>query len=121
DVFDVGTGHFDDLADQRVAVGVRAGRRQGEQGIAGSDFGAVDDFGFFHDADAEAGQVVVFAFVHARHFSGFAAHQGAAGQFAAGTDAGHDLGRGFDVEFAGGVVVEEEQRLGAAHHQVVDA
>ena len=32
DVFDVGTGHFDDLADQRVAVGVRARGRQGEQG-----------------------------------------------------------------------------------------
>ena len=30
-VFDVGTGHFDDLADQRVTVGVRAGRWQGEQ------------------------------------------------------------------------------------------
>jgi len=31
------------------------------------------------------------------------------------------LGRGFDVELAGGVVVQEEQRLGAAHYQVVDA
>ncbi|MNI24289.1 hypothetical protein D3C73_779030 [compost metagenome] len=100
---------------------MRAGRRQGEQGIAGSNLGTVDDFGFFHDADAETGQVVVFTFVHARHFSGFAANQRAARQFAASADAGHNLGSGVDVQFAGCIVVEEEQRLGAAHHQVVDA
>jgi len=100
---------------------VRAGRWQGEQGVTSSYFGAVDDLGFFHHTDTEAGQVVVFAFVHAWHFSGFTADQGATRQFAAGADAGHDLGRGLDIELAGGVVVEEEQRLGAAHHQVVDA
>ena len=121
DVFDVGTGHFDDLADQRVTVGVRARRWQGEQGITGSNPGAVDDFGLLYNANAETGQVVVFAFVHARHFSGFAAYQRAAGQFTASADTGNHLGRGFYVELAGGVVIEEEQWLCAAHDQVVNA
>ena len=121
DVLDVGAGHFDDLADQRVAVGVRAGRWQGQQGVAGGNLGAVDDLGFFYNADAETGQVVVFAFVHAWHFSGFAAYQGATRQLATRANPGHNLCGGLDVELAGGVVVQEEQRLGAAHHQVVDA
>src|SRR5690606_41015620 len=107
-VVDVGSGHFEDLADQRVAVGVRAGGGQGDQGVAGGHLGAVDDLGLFHHADAEAGQVVVLAFVHARHLGGFAAHQGAAGQLATGADAGDHGGGDIDVELAGGVVVEEE-------------
>jgi len=85
------------------------------------DLGAVDDLALLHHADAEAGQVVVLAFVHAGHLGGLAADQRAAGQFAAGADAGDHGGGHVDVELAGGVVVEEEQRLGAAHHQVVDA
>ncbi len=100
---------------------MRAGRWQGEQGVTGSNFRAVDNLGLFHHADAEACDVVVFAFVHARHFSGFATHQRATGQFAAGADAGDDLSGGVDVQFAGGVVIEEEQRLCTADHQVIDA
>src|SRR5690606_37789640 len=94
---------------------------QCDQRIASSDFRAVNDFAFFHHAHAEAGQVVVFTFIHTGHFGGFAAYQRAAGQFAAHANAGHYSGRHIDVEFAGGVVVEEEQRLGTADHQVVDA
>ncbi len=56
DVFDVGTGHFDDLADQRVTVGVWAGGRQCQQGIARGNLGTVNDFSFLVHADAEAGQ-----------------------------------------------------------------
>ena len=121
DLRDVGAGNLDDLADQGVAVGVRAGGGQGDKRVAGLDPGAVDDLGLFHDADAEAGQVIVFAFVHAGHFGGLAADQGTARQFATGTDAGDYGGGDVDVELAGGVVVEKEQRLGAADHQVVDA
>nr|GFA99101.1 hypothetical protein [Tanacetum cinerariifolium] len=121
DGFDVGTRHFDDLADQRVAVRMRTGGGQGDQRVAGSDLGAVDDLGFFNHTDTETGQVVVFAFVHAGHFSGFATDQRAAGQLTARTNAGDDLGCGVDVQFAGRVVIKEEQRLGAAHHQIVDA
>src|SRR5690606_18536551 len=86
--FDVGTGYFEDFADQRVAVGVWAGRGQGDQRVTGGDFRTVDDFALFYHADAETGQVVVFAFIHAGHLGSLAAHQGTAGQFAAGADAG---------------------------------
>ena len=74
-----------------------------------------------HRADGEAGEVVVALGIHARHLGRLAADQRAAGLPAALGDAGDDLARGVDVELAGGEIVEEEQRLGALHHQVVDA
>src|SRR5690606_28723331 len=121
DVLDIGTGDFDDLADQRIAVGVRAGRGQRDQGVASRDFAAIDDFALFHHAYAEAGQVVVLAFIHARHLGGLTTDQRATSQLATGTDAGDYGGGNINVELAGGVVIEKEQRLGAAHHQIVHA
>ncbi len=50
-----------------------------------------------------------------------AADQRAAGLLAAGGDALDHVGRDVDVELAAGEVVEEEQRLGALHEDVVDA
>ena len=59
--------------------------------------------------------------IHAGHFGRFAAHQGAACKLAAGGDARDDGFGHVEVEFAGGVVVEEEQRLRALHGDIVDA
>ena len=87
--------------------------------LAGDDLGAVDDLGFFHHTDTEAGQVVVFAFVHAWHFSGFTADQRTAGLQTAFGDTVNDAGRGIHVQFAGRVIIEEEQRLSTLNHQVV--
>jgi hypothetical protein len=55
------------------------------------------------------------------HLGGFAADQGAAGELAAFGDAFDHGGGGIHVELAAGEVVEEEQRLGALHQDVVDA
>ena len=77
--------------------------------------------GFFHRADGEAGEVVFAGRVHAGHLGGLAADQRAAGLFAARGDALDHVGGGVDVELAAGEVVEEEQRLGALHQDVVDA
>ena len=63
---------------------------------------------FFHHADAETGDVVIFPFIHARHFGSFTADQGTAGLFAAGADAGDHGSGSVHVQFAGGIVVEEE-------------
>ena len=52
---------------------------------------------------------------------GLAADQRAAGVLAAVRDALDDVGGDVDVELAAGEVVEEEQRLGALHEDVVDA
>jgi len=67
------------------------------------------------------GEVVIVAFVHAGHFSGFAANQRAASLQTAFADAGHNRRCGIHIEMAGGVVVEEKQRFGAANHDVVHA
>ena len=82
---------------------------------------AVDDFAFFDNADGKAGQVVIFTVVHAWHFSGFAANQRTTGKFAAFANTADDIGRDIDIQFAGGVVIQEEQRFSALHDNIVDA
>ena len=100
---------------------MRARRGDAQQHVAFADLGAVEQLRFFHRADGEAGQVVFAGAVHVGHFRGFAADQGAAGEFAAFGDAGDDGDGGVDVELAGGEIVQEEQRLGALHQHVVHA
>ena len=83
--------------------------------------GTIDDRVLLHHADAEAGEIVVRAVVHAGHLGGLPADQRRAGLHAALDDpAHHGLGDGH-LELAGGVVVEEEQRLGALDDHVVGA
>ena len=98
-----------------------ARRRQADQHVADLDVGARQHLAALDRADGEAREIVVAAAVHARHLGGLAADQRAAGLVAALGDAGDDLARDGDVELAGRIVVEEEQRLGALHDQVVDA
>ncbi|MNT00431.1 hypothetical protein D3C72_1348640 [compost metagenome] len=98
---------------------MRAGSAQGDQCVAGLHLAAVDNLGLFDHADAKAGHVVVFAVVHARHFSGFTAHQSTARLLTAFGDTGDHAGRGVHVQFAGGKVIQEEQRLSALNHQIV--
>ena len=94
---------------------------QTQHDVARFDAAAVDDALFFDHADGEACQVV-FAFgVHAGHFGGFAADEGAAGFFASLGDAFNHVGSAGDVEFAAGEIVEEEQRLRALNQNIVDA
>jgi hypothetical protein len=73
-----------------------------------------------HGADGKAGEVVVVAVIDARHFRGLAADQRAADLAAGGRDAFHYLGADSGVELAAGEVVEEKQRFGALHDQIVD-
>ena len=98
-----------------------AGRRQAEHHVARRDRLAVDGLGFFNDADRETGQVVFAGRVHARHFGGFATDQRTAGQFAALGNATDDGSGGIDIELAAGEIIEEEQRFGAKHQNVIDA
>jgi hypothetical protein len=111
----------EDAADQRVAVRMRAARGKPQQRVARHDGLAVDDALLFHHADAEARQVVLALRVHARHFRGLAADQRAAGLLAAFGDAADHLRRHAPVELAAGEIVEEKQRLGALHENVVHA
>ncbi|KAG1249420.1 hypothetical protein G6F68_013345 [Rhizopus microsporus] len=100
---------------------MRAAGGQAQHDVARLDGLAVDDRGLFHRTHRKTGQVVFAVRVHARHFSGFAADQRAAGLGAAVGDAAHDRRGGVDVQLAGGEIVQEEQRLGALHQHVVHA
>ena len=74
----------------------------------------------FGRADRETRKIVVAVLVEPGHFRGLAADQRAAGFPAAFGDARNDRGGGLGIELAAGEIVEEEQRLGALHHEVVD-
>ena len=100
---------------------MRAGGGQADDDVARGGPRAVDDAVALHHADAEAGEVVVVAVVHAGHLGGLAADERGAREFAAFGDAADDGLGDVDAQFAGGVVVEEEQRLGARHRDVVGA
>ena len=110
-----------DAAHQRIAVGMRAARCQPQHHVARRDVAARQQPVAFGGADREAGEVVVALGIHAGHLRRLAADQGAAGAPAAFGDAGDDATSGVDIEPAAGIVVEEEQRLGALDHDVVDA
>ena len=100
-----------DVPHQRVAVGVQAAARHAPEDVAGLDPRAVDDAVALDGADDEPGDVVVAECVHAGHLRGLAADQRAAGVAARRGDAVDHLGEVLGHQLAGGVVVEEEERL----------
>ncbi len=100
---------------------MRPGGGQADDHVARTCATAVDDRVFFHDADAEARQVVIAGGIHAGHLRGLAADQRSARLDAALDDALDHRLRHVDAELAGRVVVEEEQRLRALHDHVVHA
>ncbi|GAB5376861.1 MAG: hypothetical protein AcusKO_33230 [Acuticoccus sp.] len=110
-----------ELAHQREAVGVDAGARQRQEHVAGRERRSRQQVVALHGTDDEAGKVVVAGGVVAGHLGCFAADQRAARLAAAGGDPLDHRGGGGDIERAGGVVVEEEKRLGALGENVVDA
>ncbi|CDN45272.1 hypothetical protein BN871_GZ_00050 [Paenibacillus sp. P22] len=108
-------------AHERVSVAVDAARGQADDSVSRRDRRAVDDLLAVDDADGEAADIVFLRGVHARHLGRLAPDQGAACLHAAFGDAGDDrldLGR---LHLARRQVIEEEQRLGALHDDVVDA
>ena len=82
---------------------------------------AVDQALAVDDADDEAGEVVLAVGVEARHLGGLAAEQRAAVLAAGRGHAADDRLGDVRRQPAGREVVEEEQRLGALHQDVVDA
>ena len=89
--------------------------------VAGSGPGAVDDAILLDEPDTETREVVVVALVHARHLGRLAADERATRLQAAFHDALDDALRDVDLQAPGRVVVEEEDRLGALHDDVVRA
>src|SRR4051812_9223917 len=110
-----------EAADQREAVRMHARRRQPEDEIAFRHPVPGQRLAPLHRADAKAGEIVVARRVHAWHFRRLAADQRAARLPAPGGDRGdHPLGNAA-LELRAGEIIEEEERLGALHDEVVDA
>ena len=115
-------GHFkEELARERVAVGVEAGGGQPDEHVAGLDAGAGNHFVAVDRADDEAGQVVFAVGVEAGHLRRLAADEHAAVGFAGVGKAADDALDHILVELAGGKVVKKEERGCALNSDVIDA
>jgi hypothetical protein len=108
-------------ANERVAVGVRPRRGYPDQDITKDDIRARQNLFSFDGADREAREIVVLLRIKAGHFRRLTANQRAPGLAAALGDARDHGSRGVDLQLAAREIVEEKQRLGALHHEVVDA
>ena len=111
----------ENLARQRVAVGVQAAGGQTDHRIARPNGLAVEHLGFLDHADNGSAEVVFARLIEAGHLSGLAADERAVVLRAR-------LGKAFDdvledarLQPAGANVIQEEERLGAEDGDVVDA
>ena len=112
---------LEDLAQQGVAVGVRAARGDADQRVTDHELAARQHLALFDDTDQGAGDVERAGSVDAGHLGGLAAEQRAAGRLARFGHPGDDFCDLRRIELAGGHVVEEEQRPSTLHQHVVDA
>ena len=121
---DVGLGRVmanfkQQLAGERVAVGVQAIRGQTQNHIANLDLLSRDDAFALNHADDESSQIV-FAFgIEARHLRRFAANQGTAVVLAGFRQTFNHLLRDFRFELAGREIIHEEERSRALHRDVI--
>ena len=89
--------------------------------ITRDDRAAVDRLSALDRAHGEAREIVVARRIEPRHLRRLAADEGAADLAARPGDAGDDALGLRHFEPAGGEIIEEEERLGALHDEVVDA
>lgn len=114
--------HFEKhLAGQRVAVGMQAGRGQADEQVSCCNLAAVDDAVAVDRSDDGPGQVILPGGVKSRHFGGFASNQGAAVLPAGIGHPPHQGGCCGGIKHADAEVIEEEQGISPAGHDVVDA
>ena len=112
-------GGGDNAAHQRKSVRMDAGRGKADHQVACRDIVARQQIRAIDRSDGKAGEIVIAVLIHAGHFGGLAADQGAAGFAAGRRNAGNDGRTHLRIELATGEIVEEEQRLRALHHKVV--
>ncbi|BAF60724.1 hypothetical protein PTH_2542 [Pelotomaculum thermopropionicum SI] len=116
------TGHFQQhLAGKGIAVAVQAGRGKADHPVARNDAAAVNNPAALHHSHGKPGQVVLLRAVEARHLRRFAADQGAAGPAAAFRHTAYNCRHLLRNHPAYRQVVQEEQRLGPVHENIVYA
>ena len=99
---------------------MQAGRGHRDDDVAGADQLGAEQLVGLDDARGGAGDVVLVGRQQARVLRGLAAEQRRAGLGAGLGDALDDVGDALGDDLAAGDVVGHEQRLGAAHDEVVD-
>ena len=121
-VFGRVVGHFEQqLAGQRVSVGVQAVRSQAENDVADLHILAGDNPVAFHHAHDKSRQIVLAIGIEAGHLGRLAADQGAAVVLAGVGDAFHHFLGDRRLQLSRRQIVHKEQRRGALHGDVVDA
>ena len=94
--------------------------RQGDHDVTVGDALRTQHGGILDDAGRGAGDVVLVGLEQARVLGGLAADEGDPRLLARAGDAADDGGDALGHDLAGGDVVGHEERLGAAHDDVVD-
>ena len=117
-VLDAGAG--DDVAHQRVAVGVQAARGEREDRVARLHAVRAEQGVGLDDAGRGARHVVVVRAEQPGMLGGLAADERGAGLAARVGDAAHDVGDALGHDLAARDVVGHEQRARAHHDDVVD-
>ena len=110
-----------DATSERVPVRAKARRRQADEDVTGAHVVAGDQQVALDDAHGEADEIELTRLHRAGMLGHLAADERAPRRAAPRGDALDELLDVSGVEFSDGDVVEEEQRLRALAHQVVDA
>ena len=106
---------------QRIAVGMNARGRKAQKHVAICHLVAGQLLAALNRAHAKTGQIIVAWPIHAGHFRRLATDQGAARQLAPFGNTGHDSGGNAVLKMARCEVIQEKQRFGALHDEVIDA
>ena len=75
----------------------------------------------FHSPHRKSGQIEIAGRIHAGHFCGLAADQGATGRGATCGNALDNACGAVNIQLAGGEIIQKKQRLRALTDQIVDA
>ena len=110
----------DDFAREGVAVGVQARGCITDQLIAGSHAVPVERLVFLDHADDRPGEIVVAGLIQIRHLCRFAAGERHVVRPAGARDTSDDLLGDLRHEVPRRDVIEERERCGAVHQDVVD-
>src|SRR6266852_6430160 len=115
-------GDFEnEFAREGIPVGVKSGRGEREQRVAGGDVLAGEELSAFDGADDESGEIVFAGRIKPGHFRGFAADESAARFAARAAHAFDELLDDLWIELAHREIVQKKKRLGALHENVIDA
>jgi hypothetical protein len=110
-----------DLAGERVAVGVQAVGGQSDEGIADTHARTVENFGTIGYPDDASDKIVVGPVIQAGHLRRLTTEEGTSGTFAGSSQTGDDFGKNGRIKFACAEIIEEEKRAGTHHGDVVHA